>query len=216
MKRSILLGIVGIAATVATSAYGQGFIQLNNYTASSTPGSPPVEYGQGTGGAVGTAITTAGFTLGLYIGAGNFVGSVGADSTAGSGTAWGSAIPTSLDASFALASGTGSTAAIAGAEVFGEPGGYTASGTYFAGTPGGTFTVMLVAYNGASYAASTIRGHSQAFTMVSSVGTAFAQTTGAAETDGGFQVLQAVPEPTTMALGGLGLAALVFARRKKA
>ena len=77
---------------------------------------------------------------------------------------------------------------------------------------------MLVAYNGASYATSTIRGHSQAFTMTISISTAFATHTGDLETDGGFQVLNvsAVPEPTTMALGGLGLAALLVARRKKA
>ena len=54
--------------------------------------------------------------------------------------------------------------------------------------------------------------------MTGNVGTAFPTHTGDLETDGGFQVLNVVgvPEPTTMALGGLGLAALLVARRKKA
>ncbi len=215
MKRSILLGIVGVAAAVATSAYGQGFIQLNNYVSSSIPGSPPIMFGPGSGGTVGSPINTAGYTLGFYIASGDITGSIGADNTALGGHAFGNAIPTALNASFALATGTGSSAGIAGGSVFGEPGGYAAAGTYFAGNPGGTFTIMLVAYNGASYASSLISGHSQAFTMVSSVGTAFAQTSGARELDGGFEVI-GVPEPTTMALGGLGLAALLVARRKKA
>jgi len=172
-------------------------------------------YGPGSGGSVGTAIGTAGFTVGFYIAPGSLVGSVGADATAGAGNDFGTADPTSLLAQFALASGTGSTAALV-TSTGGFAGAYASSVNYVAGSPGSTFTLMLVAYNGANYDASSIRGHSQAFTMASSVGTAFAALTGSSETDGGFQVMQAVPEPTTMALGGLGLAALVFARRKKA
>jgi hypothetical protein len=51
--------------------------------------------------------------------------------------------------------------------------------------------------------------------MMTAIGSAFPAITGSAETDGGFEVMS-VPEPTTMALGGLGLAALMFFRRKTA
>ncbi len=69
----------------------------------------------------------------------------------------------------------------------------------------------VLAYNGASYDTSTIRGHSAAF------GTPLA--TGANSPVylpfASFAV-SAVPEPTTLALGGLGLAALFLFRRKQA
>lgn len=215
MKRTILLGIVGVAAAVATSAYGQGAIQLSNYINSSTVGNNPVMFGPGSGGTVGTAIGTGSWTVGFYIAPGTV--SAGADATAGSGTDWGNAVPTSLNALFALASGLGSTAGVADGQVFNVPGTYASPNVYVAGNPGGTFTLMMVAYNGANYANSTIRGHSQAFQIVTSVGTAFPNHTGTAEADGGWQVslVSVIPEPTTMALGGLGLAALMLFRRKQ-
>jgi len=213
MKRSVLLGIVGIAASVATSTYGQGFIALNNYVSSSVPGSPPIMFGPGSGGLLGTAINVTGFTLGMYIAPGTVT--LPADPSAGSGHNFGVSDPSTLNAAFALGSGAGSTAAIADARVFNAPGAYSATASYQTGTPGGTFTLVLVAYNGANYDASAIRGHSLPFTMVASVGTAFPELTKNAETDGGFSVQQ-VPEPTTMALGGLGGLALLLFRRKKA
>jgi hypothetical protein len=200
MKKSIMLGIVGIAATVATASYGQGFIQLANYITSSNI---PSQISLG-----GSPISVSGYTVGLYFGAGSFVGSVAADPT-------GTAIPTALDASFSLGSGAGSSAALFDS-TGGWPGSYAAGPSFQPGAgAGATITVMVVAYNGGNYAASTIRGHSLAFTMVTTIGTAFPSLTGVSETDGGFS-LHAVPEPTTLALAGLGGLSLLLLRRKTA
>jgi hypothetical protein len=212
MKKSILFGIVGIAATVAISAYGQGTIQLANYiTSSNRPGQ--VLFGPGSGGTVGTAIDTSGYTVGLYWAAGSVLGVT--DPTAGTGNNWGTGVPSSLNASYALAGGAAGTAALVDSG-FGYPGAYDQTASFNPGLGGGAqISVMLVAYNGASYGASLIRGHSRPFTMMTAIGSAFPAITGSAETDGGFEVMS-VPEPTTMALGGLGLAALMFFRRKTA
>lgn len=213
MKKSILLGIIGIAASVATSAYGQGAILLQNYVSSLNPtgNSPVLALG-------GAPIGASGFTLGLYWATGNITGSIAADGTAGPGKAWGTAIPTSLNAALALATGTGSSISVFDSSG-GYPGSYLSAASYNPGAGNGTLiTVMLVAYNGANYGASTVRGHSQAFTMTTATGTAFPQHSGDLETDGGFQVqnVSVIPEPTTMALGGLGLASLLLFRRKQA
>jgi hypothetical protein len=79
----------------------------------------------------------------------------------------------------------------------------------------------IIAYNGANYNSSTIRGHSASFTEALATGTALVPITADGLNGGSglysqFSVFTAVPEPTTMALGGLGLAALLVARRKKA
>ena len=209
MKKSILLGIVGIAATVATSSYGQGAIKLSNYVSSSSIPSQ-ITFGANSGGTLGSAIGVSGYTVGLYWGAGNFVAGVAADPN-------GNALPTALDASFALGTGSGSTAALFDS-TGGFAGSYASANAFVTGLGASAqITAMIVAYNGASYAASTVRGHSLAFAMTTTAGPSPIQPlTGVLETDGGFAVVGAVPEPTTMALGGLGLAALLVARRKKA
>jgi len=86
-----------------------------------------------------------------------------------------------------------------------------------------TVTFEVVAYNGSSYATSLIRGRSGAFTDVisTSAGTG-AKALGAPDQNGtgeAFPVsyVTSVPEPTTLALAGLGgLASLVAFRRKQA
>jgi hypothetical protein len=72
----------------------------------------------------------------------------------------------------------------------------------------------VIAYQtGQTYASSTIRGHSASFSEVLATG---AIQPGTMDAMAPFSVFTAVPEPTTMALGGLGLASLLLFRRKQA
>ena len=203
MKKSIVLAIVGLAAGMATSSYGQGVILLDNYN---TYG-PYVTYGAGSDGTVGTGVN-ASYTMGLYYfnALGDNTGVVNFDPT-------GIALPNNLG-NLLLGSGAGSTAAFG----FGDTPGGALSGSAWVvpivpGPTGATVTLMVVAYNGASYALATDRGHSAAFTIATSdsssptpvrIGTVMPA----------FSVA-AVPEPTTMALAGLGGLSLLLFRRKQ-
>jgi len=200
MKKSIILGILGLT-TAAVTSYGQGVVFLDNYLVSSTA---LVSYSAALGG----GLLPAGFTAGIYYDPtanANITGSISADPT-------GTADPTTLGALVA-ATGPGSTAAFIGS------GAFYASASFLiqpgAATPAqSSYTLMLVAYNGATYGTSTIRGHSTAlYVQDAAPSTPYGGDLGQAFS--AFSVTS-VPEPTTMALGGLGLAALLVARRKKA
>jgi len=199
MKKSVLLGIVGLAAGMATS-YGQGYITLDNYT--SGLNTTPITY-------LGTPLSSA-WNVGLYF--------VGATTSAGSGLVEGAGngIPSGT-----LALGTGGDAAgasgsFASENAVGNPGFYGLQTSFNTGSTTFTFaTLEVIAYNGASYATSTIRGHSAAFTMPTVTATATTPVY-AGDYSTSF-VVSAVPEPTTLALAGLGgLASLVALRRKQA
>ena len=200
MKKSVLLGIIGLAAG-AVSSYGQGFIALDNYNSSAHP---LITFGAGSGGTVGAGLFGATWTVGLYFAAGNVTGS--ADSTSGNG------IPLGLNLGTGGAAGGATTGFLTG-PLAGE----FSAASYFQASPlvnGGTVTLEIVAYNGANYAASTIRGHSSAFTIAALPGTQFPNNVGDFMTAFG---VTPVPEPTTLALAGLGgLASLVMLRRKNA
>jgi len=210
MKKSLILGLLGLAVSVGTS-FGQGQIWLDNYDSTTHP---LVKYGElGAGGAIGGGVTGAnGYTIGLFFvnQAGNFTGSFAADPT-------GTANPLSLYSGagvLTLGTGAGSTGGIGGADT-GTPGQYAPAQTFNPGLgEGATVTVMLIAYNQGSYGAATYRGHSTAFTMTTSTGSAFPNLSGNSETDGGFSVFS-VPEPSVFALAGLGGAFLMLIRRKK-
>lgn len=79
----------------------------------------------------------------------------------------------------------------------------------------GAITFEIVAYNGANYASSLMRGHSLAFTM-SSLPITGSGSPSPTFPDGvtSFGVY-AVPEPATVTLAGLGLASLLIFRRRK-
>jgi len=203
MKKAIVLAIVGIAAGLAQSSYGQSVVFLNNYTSTG----PYVTYGAGSDGTVGNGVNGA-YTMGLYYAVGTV--SVNADPT-------GIAVPSSLGP-LSLGSGTGSTATFQ-TSAFGQAGAAVAGSVFnvpgTTGNGGEVVTLEIIAYEGASYATAAFRGHSAAFQLTTS---ANSSPTPVTITPGmsTFGVFAVVPEPTTMALGGLGLAALVLARRKKA
>jgi len=209
MKKTLLAGICGLAACAATS-YGQGFIALDNYSSSAHP---LVTYGSGVFangisgalGQVGTGVTGSGWTVGLYFALGNVTAS--SDQTAGNG------IP------LALALGTGGTAGGATTTFLsGSLNGEFAASAYFqatAATPGAsgtTVTLEVVAYNGTDYASATQRGHSAAFIIPALAGTSFPNNVG--DYMSTFSVTP-VPEPTTLALAGLGGFGMLMALRRK-
>jgi hypothetical protein len=206
MKKAIIATILGIAAAATVStATAQGRIQLYNYSAS--PLANLISHGAGSSGAQGTPVTGAqSFTVGMYFLLGDVVAAANA-SLAGDPTA----IP---GAGMLVASGLGASTPLGDF----NPGQYSAAADWTVTGSGATaqaVTVVVVAYTGADYASAEFRGHSQAFLMTTAVGTDFAAQTGA--TMQGFTVgpVSVVPEPSTFALAGLGLASLVIFRRRK-
>lgn len=200
MKKSLLLGIVGLAAG-AVSSFGQGQIFLDNYNSSAHP---LITYGTGAGGTFGEGLVGSQWTVGLYY----VVGTVAGDATAGNGL---------VSGQLGLGTGTGSTVGFLGAGYAGQ---FASVPTFVASTAttATTITVEIIAYNGTSYADSTIRGHSTAFQMsanVPPIGTVLP--VGDFMSTFAVSQVSVVPEPSTLALAGLGGFGMLMAlRRKKA
>ncbi len=135
----------------------------------------------------------------------------------------GAASPTSFG--LTAASGAGSTAPFyTSPSLFG----YFSAGASFLIQPGalsplqGSYTIVVVAYNGSSYDTSTIRGYSSAVYITDAspdvdqggdISTFFPQGTSMAYQP--MITVDPVPEPTTMALGALGGLGLLLFRRKQ-
>jgi len=210
MKKSVLLGIIGLAAGMATS-YGQGFITLDNYDSNGSQAAQLVTYGAGVpangiSGAVGSGGLTSAWTAGLYWAA----GTTGLSQGAGNG------LP---DATLALGTGPNSTVPFQLQNAFGTLGAFASIGSWNSGsTLNTTLTLEIVVYptSAGSYAAASFRGHSAAFSMATV--TASSSTQALVNDAAGFGpfTVASVPEPTTLALAGLGgLASLVAFRRKQ-
>jgi hypothetical protein len=198
MKKVLVATILGLG--VVASTFAQGRINLNSYN---TPSYPQVTYGAGGGGTLNTPVLGSdNIHIGVYFAAGAVA--TGTDSS-------GYALISSFAPLLSLGTGTGSTTFIGQG---GAGNGWFVSGPDFVltGVPSGSATVMIVAYNGATYDTSTIRGHSLAFSIVPAQGVATAPNL---DGMGAFQILAVpVPEPSTFALAGLGLAGLLIFRRR--
>jgi hypothetical protein len=211
MKKSLILGLLGLAASVVPS-FGQGTIFVDNYFTSG----PTITYGagvaaNGVNGAPGTPGTglLAGWTMGIYWALGNVTGSIAADPS-------GMALISSLGGGLALATGAGSTADLFTSS-FGTPGrGFSGSFLSLPGTSaagGQTITVITVAYGGSSYDTAGFRGHSTAFTMVTSAGTSSSPNALGASMPA-FSI-DTIPEPSSFALMGISGVAWLIVRRQK-
>jgi len=208
MKRTLLVGIVTLGVS-AVASYGQGYIALDNY--SSGNNTVPITYGanvpaNGVSGALGSGPLSSAWTVGLYW----VSGATGLVDPAGTG------LP---NASLALGTGAGSTVAIDTQNAVGNAGFYGSIPSWNAGSSTITaITLEIVVYPTAagSYAAAAYRIHSAAFSMPTSPITNPTPNETGDYCPGPLAVLPTVPEPATMALGGLGIAAMMLIRRKKA
>ena len=198
MKKSIVLAILGIAAGVASSQ-GQGTVAFANYYSGTAP---TINYGT-----VAVPLALQGLPIGsefqaelcFVSGTGAAEATVFAAPFVASLTSFGTALPSYPAADGDTANGAGW---------------FNGNLNLNLGVPAGSsVTAEVLAFNGTSYANSSYRGKSGAFNLTLGGGLAFAATLNGAMPN--FTV-NGVPEPTTMALGGLGLAALLVARRKKA
>lgn len=214
MKRKILASVLGVIASAAmvTSSFGQGKVFFANYNTASGTGA---SFDPGVNAPV-TFSTTA--------------SSGGLSGTAGAlvGSEFTAALLFSLDGGSTFSLLTTAQAGDAGypTAFFGTDGNAASAAGYFQGPgvviPGyssGPISFIVQAYNGSSYAASTTwRGQSAAFTLNSiATGNSPVGDFGPVGGSGSLQAftVNPVPEPSILALSGLGAAALMLIRRKK-
>ncbi len=200
MKKKIFLSIL-LLSTKVVSSYGQGLVIFSSYAANGSLGAITTYFGSSTPVGIG-------FTADLYYALGTVSDPVNSSSFI-------SIIsdPTGLTDLGVFAAYDNSGVAT-GADGLGYFDGPT---VIIPGYTSGPITFEVVAFNGSSYADSIFRGRSGSFTMDS-----IANIPGPATLfgDNGQSMPNFVipaPEPTTLALAGLGgLASLVAFRRKQA
>lgn len=191
MKKALIASILGIAVSVASS-YGQGYIVMENYYNGGVDPSSAVYSTISFGGQPVGANWSA--ELLFRIGANPFV------VVAGSAT------------HFYPGSTTGGSPLTDGAGLF------LGANQVIPGYVSGSVDFMLQVFNGTDFATSSLKGTSPIFTInglqtnpLLPANDLINQGAG-----GGLQPLNiVVPEPTTLALAGLGSAALLIFRRRK-
>jgi hypothetical protein len=205
MKRKLVATILGMAAAAAvfnagSVATAQGLIFLDNYYSSPSGGPYPlITYGAGSGGTLGAGVT-GGMTVGVYLSSSAFTFEGGATTQGGANNLL--LLPSEA------ATGANATATL------GTLGAGYYSATSFLPTPvaaGQAVYAMVIAYNGADYNSSLVRGHSAVFQLTTS---SAPPVPGFGSLASSFSVAQ-VPEPSTFALAGFGLASLLIFRRRK-
>lgn len=215
MKKAIVASILGIAGSVATT-YGQGIIQFNNYATTSFQ--PVYFVGGGNADSANVEVALL-YALGTFANTSSFLASATQVSTA-------FIDPTLNTAGTYHGSPTIGT---------GGPGGYYTQGAaaVLAGwAVGDTATFMVEGWDstgGLTFANALAKGQSGLWTETVDPGLASSSLTGfgivptsigapaGLMANGPLSVGLVVPEPTTLALAGLGgLASLVALRRKKA
>ncbi len=200
MKKFLVAGILSLTV-LGSSVCAQGRIQLYNYNAANL-----ITYALLTGHPVGAPVS--GYDVGMYY----FVGDIAATVNAAFSPVQGDELLPMVNNGMSPAFGSGANAAL-GANGF-PAGMYGSSETFLVpgASAGSVVTIVVVASNYPAYAAASIRGHSQAFTMIAGT---FAPQTG--DYMNGFQVGTPeswVPEPTSFTLVGLGLGILSLWRRR--
>lgn len=187
--------MLGMAASVAvvSSAHAQGRVFFASYNYSTAA---QIVYGAGAGGTVGAGVNNT-FTAGLWY----FLGTT----TLAAGGGPNMTLPTGWEQSSV-------TAQLSTAAPTGYFNGPIANISDYVSGP---ITFSIIAYNGTALnsATTTAQGNEAGFTL-SSIASGVSPTGefGAGAT--GFSVLP-VPEPSVIALSGLGAAALMAMRRKK-
>jgi len=184
MKRTLIASILGIAASVVSS-YGNGFIWFNTYVVNNYHGAP-VTYYPGSSPVSGLWNVQMAYYVGTGI--------------------------TDPSSSNSLLSNWNLDGAVVNTTFFDK--GYVAvSPSYsipaYPSTGGVPVELEMLVFNGVSYAGSTIRAHSAAFTLPSiAVGVELPTTMN------GLVGFSLIPEPSTFALAGLGAAGWLSFRRR--
>jgi hypothetical protein len=208
MKRTILLAILGVT-TAATAVYGDGFVLFENYLDSASPVTYSLNPAFAPQGEAGVAIGSEfSAELAWY----NGVTANPSDLTL---------LPNTIT-SFGLVSKP-----VADGDLFNGAGYFFDSAEVtLPRYTSGQVTLEVLAFNGTDFASSITKGVSPLFLMTpaplvidpppsfpDSGPNAYQSFTVA---EGGLASVTFIPEPTTIALGGLGLAALISFRRKHA
>lgn len=195
MKKSIIIAAFGIVVGVASS-YGQGSIVFSSYVADGLSGATTKLFGSST--LLGNTYQAA-----LYYSIGTVADAVDNNSTVSiSSLPTGFTLLTGVTAQFATGSAT--------AGYFDGP------AVVIPGYVSGPISFEVVAYNGSDFNSSTIRGRSGAWTEPS-ISTGSTPAGNFTAMPNMFVAPVTVPEPSTLALAGLGgLGMLLAFRRKKA